>query len=247
MPGSAQLLATWEAGIAAGDPQRGLLLYALACPTASAEEMRAVPLGERDATLFGLRAGLFGSMMDVRLSCAYCTQEMEFELDTAEFAKVHELGDPVQVTVAEGPWTVTARPPNSGDLLAVRAELARGAGAAEARAVLLEACVLEARHGGDPCTPRELPVEVQHRLAAAVAESESSADVRLHAPCPECGQVTDAELDIVEYLWAELDHWARSTLLDVHLLATAYGWTEPEVLALSPVRRRYYLELAGHA
>ncbi|MFD0428254.1 hypothetical protein ACFQ60_09340 [Streptomyces zhihengii] len=71
------------------------------------------------------------------------------------------------------------------------------------------------------------------------------ADVTLSIACPECGEATPAELDITSYLWTELDTWARDLLLDVHLLASAYGWSEPEILALSPTRRRYYLELCA--
>ena len=36
---------------------------------------------------------------------------------------------------------------------------------------------------------------------------------------------------------------AKRLLMDVHLLARAYGWSEAEVLALSPARRRFYLEM----
>jgi hypothetical protein len=32
---------------------------------------------------------------------------------------------------------------------------------------------------------------------------------------------------------------------DVHALARIYGWTEADVLAMSPRRRATYLELAG--
>ena len=71
------------------------------------------------------------------------------------------------------------------------------------------------------------------------------ADLVIDVACPECGEATRAELDIASYLWTELDAWARDVLLDVHLLATAYGWSEPEILALSPTRRRYYLELCA--
>jgi hypothetical protein len=33
-------------------------------------------------------------------------------------------------------------------------------------------------------------------------------------------------------------------LYDVHALASAYGWREADVLAMSPMRRQVYLELA---
>ena len=91
----------------------------------------------------------------------------------------------------------------------------------------------------------ELPMPVQRRIAEAVEAADPRADLTLNVACPECGEATRAELDIASYLWTELDAWARDVLLDVHLLATAYGWSEPEILALSPTRRRYYLELCA--
>ncbi|MDF3150290.1 hypothetical protein PBV88_56420, partial [Streptomyces sp. T21Q-yed] len=86
---------------------------------------------------------------------------------------------------------------------------------------------------------------VQRRIAEAVEAADPGADVTLNIACAECGEATRAELDIASYLWTELDAWARDLLLDVHLLATSYGWSEPEILALSPLRRRYYLELCA--
>ncbi len=43
-------------------------------------------------------------------------------------------------------------------------------------------------------------------------------------------------------LWSEVESWAWRTLFDVHVLASAYGWSEAAVLALGP-RRDLYLEL----
>jgi hypothetical protein len=113
--------------------------------------------------------------------------------------------------------------------------------------VLLRRCVLDATRDGAPADAADLPDGVQARITEVCAEADPRADVRLDLPCPGCGHRTKALLDIAAALWAELDGWARGILLDVHLLASAYGWTEPDVLALSPLRRRYYLELAGHA
>lgn len=92
-----------------------------------------------------------------------------------------------------------------------------------------------------------LPPSVQRRIAEVAEAADPAADVTLNINCPECGTATRAELDIASYLWTELDSWARDLLLDVHLLAIAYGWSEPEILALSPLRRRYYLELCADA
>ncbi|MBP8536574.1 hypothetical protein [Streptomyces sp. MK37H] len=122
--------------------------------------------------------------------------------------------------------------------------------AARARRALLARCIVSVHRSGRPVPAdrlpaAELPEPVQRRLAEAAERADPAADVTLNVACPECGEATRAELDIASYLWAELDHWARDLLLDVHLLATAYGWSEPQILALSPLRRRYYLELCA--
>lgn len=242
MAGPAQLLAAWEAGLATGVTNQGLLLHALARPSAVVEELLGATVGARTADLFALRGRLFGDRMTVCLTCPACEQEMEFDLNVGGVvSSVQPVSDEPQ-TVTRGAWTVSARPPTPADLLAVRDEADLGA----AREALLERCVVSATRGGKAKRAAEIPAGVRQAVSEALLRADPGADVQLDAPCPECGHRAAADLDIVPYLWAELDSWARSTLLDVHLLASSYGWTEPEVLALSPSRRRYYLELAGH-
>ncbi|GGO94908.1 hypothetical protein [Wenjunlia tyrosinilytica] len=254
--GAAVLLAAWEAGLASDDGERALLLHGVARPQAGTEELLSVPVGRRDAELFALRAALFGPRLDVRADCGECGEEMEFDLDTAELIGRSEPmrerepvgtgepraagGEPLRVEVDE--WTVEFRPPTAADLAA-----ARSAPADRAREALLARCTLRAERAGEAVAAGLLPDHVQRRIAAVSSESDPYADVVLNVACPACGQKTRAELDIASYLWAELDSWARDILLDIHLLATAYGWSEPEILALSPLRRRYYLELCADA
>ncbi|MEU3572532.1 hypothetical protein AB0E96_29520 [Kitasatospora sp. NPDC036755] len=234
-------MATWEAGLAADRTGRALLLHTVARPGVGAEELLGVPLGEQAAELFGLRAELFGQRLDVRLGCPDCAEEMEFAFDAGQLVgTARPATGPLRVEL-DG-WRVGFRLPTPGDLAA-----AERAPAGRARDVLLERCVLDAEHHGEPVAARQLPEPVQRRLAEAAAAADPCADVRLNLRCPECDRPALAELDIASYLWEELDDWARATLLDVHLLASAYGWSETEILALSPLRRRYYLELCADA
>jgi hypothetical protein len=244
VPVASELLTTWEMGQSAGLARRALLLHALVHPSADADQLLGVPIGVRDAELFTMRKALFGPQMEVRLRCAGCEEEIEFELNTDEIAEADPAQrDPVQIEVAD--WVVLFRLPTAGDLAAATTTAGSGT-AAQARRTLLARCVLEATRAGEPASADDLPELVQREVADAAGRADPCADVRLDAPCPECGHHTKAELDIVSFLWSELDAWARGVLLDVHLLASSYGWSEPEVLALSPHRRRYYLELAGH-
>ncbi|MGC5564314.1 hypothetical protein ACPYPG_15910 [Streptomyces sp. FR-108] len=235
---AAELLTTWETGLAQAPAGRALLLHRAARPDTGTETLSALPVGVREADLFALRRTLFGERMQVRLGCSACAEDMEFDLDAAELARSAGSPAPASVRVAEDGWEIELRVPSAADLTAAARH-------PEPRLALLERCVVSAvRHGAD--VPADaLPEAVRHRLAEAAQEADPGADLTLNVNCPECGAATRAELDIASYLWTELDAWARDVLLDVHLLATAYGWSEPEILALSPLRRRYYLELCA--
>ncbi|KMS75317.1 hypothetical protein ACM01_10005 [Streptomyces viridochromogenes] len=239
--GAAELLATWEAGLAEAPTGRALLLHRTARPDVDTATLPVLPVGEREADLFALRRALFGERMQVRLACSACGEDMEFDLDAGEFARSlagqGTPGDSV-VRVRQDGWDVEFRLPGVADLTAA-------ARAADPRTALLARCLVSAVRDGTPVGAGDLPVPVQRRIAEAVEAADPGADVMLTIACPECGDATRAELDIASYLWTELDAWARDLLLDVHLLATSYGWSEPEILALSPLRRRYYLELCA--
>ncbi|MFE5119762.1 hypothetical protein [Streptomyces sp. NPDC056669] len=302
--GPAELLAIWEAGLAHHGPGRALLLHRAARPESAADELRSLPVGEREADLYALRRALFGERMQIRAECGACGEAMEFDLDARDLGvRPRERDGPLRVE--EGEWTVEFRLPTVADLEAAAHAVAGGGGralgetggratsgaggpgggdgdgllgedvdvgglvgvggpvgaaggeaaeasmaAARARRALLARCLVSVHRAGQPVPADHLPVAelpepVQRKLAEAAEHADPAADVTLNVACPECGEATRAELDIASYLWAELDHWARDLLLDVHLLATAYGWSEPQILALSPLRRRYYLELCA--
>src|SRR6185436_10512511 len=101
--------------------------------------------------------------------------------------------------------------------------------------------LLRARLAGDAGA---VPPELWERIEARMAEEDPQAEVSLKVACPVCGHTWQAPFDVVSYVWAEIDRWARRLLLSVDVLARAYGWREADVLALSPRRRQLYLEMA---
>jgi hypothetical protein len=88
-----------------------------------------------------------------------------------------------------------------------------------------------------------LPESVVSAMAEQMAQADAPADIQLALTCPVCGQHWQAIFDIVSFFWSEIDAWAYRTLRDVHCLAAAYGWREADILALSPWRRQFYLEM----
>ncbi|MFI6879973.1 hypothetical protein ACIBL6_41680 [Streptomyces sp. NPDC050400] len=246
------LLATWEAGLGCDGPGRALLLHRTARPElggadGGTEALRALPVGAREADLLALRRTLFGERMQVRLDCSACGADMEFDLDAGEFARSLRPPEQPVAQLTEDGWDVAFRVPTVADLTAAARHPDAALSADGARRALLARCVVSAVRDGETVPVDALPAAVQRRIAEAAEAVDPAADVTLSINCPECEAATRAELDIASYLWTELDAWARDVLLDVHLLATAYGWSEPEILALSPLRRRYYLELCADA
>jgi hypothetical protein len=51
--------------------------------------------------------------------------------------------------------------------------------------------------------------------------------------------------DIASYFWDEINAWANRILREVHILASRYGWSERDILALSPWRRQFYLDMVN--
>ena len=84
----------------------------------------------------------------------------------------------------------------------------------------------------------QLLAEADAQLAAA----DTGADPQLALHCPACGLAWSERLDIASWLWNEVDLRAQRLLDEVHCLASAYGWSEPQILALSAPRRRAYLD-----
>ena len=83
------------------------------------------------------------------------------------------------------------------------------------------------------------------RLASASRRSTRPRVVASPLALPGLRPRWRAAFDVGAALWAEVQRARRATLLDVDALARAYGWTEAEVLGLSPIRRAAYLQLVG--
>jgi hypothetical protein len=80
-------------------------------------------------------------------------------------------------------------------------------------------------------------------IEVRLAEADPLAEISLHFDCPACSAAFDEVLDLGEFVWAQIKSRAKRILRDVHLLASAYGWSESQILSLSPARRVEYVEM----
>lgn len=92
-------------------------------------------------------------------------------------------------------------------------------------------------------TAADIPVEIVDAAIECMSEADRQADVWLDLTCPCCERRWKETFDIVSYLWSELQERAKELMREVHILASAYGWREAEILALSASRRQRYLEM----
>lgn len=244
LPTDAELIVGWERATRESWVERALTLVRLFHPETDRSEVSRLPIGERDARLLAIRAAMFGSSVDCLTNCPRCAESMEasFSIDDVR----SRVGD--NRVAEEGPHTlevngyqVTFRLPNSMDLLAI--DERRDDRSLERQ--VLASCVLETKEHSAVVDPEDMPDWVVDAVAERLADADPLADVQLTLECAECGHAWDATFDIVTHLWAELDARARRLLAEVHTLASAYGWREADVLALSPTRRRAYLELVA--
>jgi hypothetical protein len=227
-----EMLRAWESGRELPEQEAVLALLALALPERSVNELANLPLGERNALLLELRAMTLGRRMDGFAVCPDCGAQLEFALDARELAK----GLRAQPAEAEDLDGYTMRPANSLDLLASSA----AASEEEARSILLARSlgVEEAELGS---------LGFDETVAAFLLERfeqiNASAEIRVQLQCAVCHSHPSLDLDIATFLMREIAAAARRLMRDIHELASAYGWSEQSIAAMSATRRAAYLEI----
>lgn len=247
---AARLLDVWEQGSACSAPRRALLLLAAAHPELTDAELGALPVGRRDAQLLRLRARLFGPRLEATATCPACGEHLEFTVAIDDLLPPGSVGiqpgssgfppsPPILLNIEDHALEIV--PPTAADLAALDSLSASDS----AEAALLRRCVRSARLADVPVAADALPAPIVTAISARLAEADPLADLRLGFSCPACSHAWSDPLDIVAYLWRELDSWALRVLREVHTLAHAYGWTEDTILGLSPARRRHYLDLVA--
>jgi uncharacterized protein (UPF0212 family) len=238
-PSALDLLEVWEAAHALSPVQQALELLTVARPDVAPRALAELPVGRRDAELLRLRERLFGPHVVALARCPVCAERSELTFTVADI-QGPPPGEPTALVERDG-YTVRVRPPNSADLMEVQA----GDDAAAGERALIARCTLEARHGVVPLGGEELPDAVVDAIAQAMSAADAHAEVQVATVCPACGHASDAVFDVAAFLWREIEAWATRTLDEVHVLASAYGWSEREILSLSAPRRRRYVSMIG--
>jgi hypothetical protein len=237
---AAEVLRAWERGLTQSPIQRALELLSSVYPQASSDWLSGLSIGRRDAELLALRQQTFGPEMAAMAVCPQCGGQLDITLNAAEMRSVcaPEPREKVDLTVAG--YELQFRLPNSEDLAVLNRNEVDGG-----RRQLLGRCLFSVQQDGELVKPDRWPDEVMDAVSERMASADPLADIQLALSCPFCGHCWRAAFDIVSFLWREIESLAGRLLRDVHTLASAYGWNERDILALSPARRQFYLALIG--
>jgi hypothetical protein len=240
-PSATELLDIWELCMTQPPAQRGLTLLATGCPDTPPGDLARFSAGQRDGHILRLREGIFGAELVSITACRACGEQLEASVKTDEVLLEREPSTepPEPATLAVAEYEVRYRLPDSLDL----AGIAGQPDVASARKELLRRCILSARNQDGEIPLDALPETVLTAMTEQMARADPQANVQLALTCPACGRHWEETLDVVNFFWSELNAWAERLLLEVHTLASAYGWRETEIVAMSPVRRRIYLEM----
>jgi hypothetical protein len=188
------------------------------------------PLGVRVATLLRLVA-LTEQRDDVPLTARCgCGESFEFAFPLLSLPGVTTDDSPLHVRL-DDERTLTMRRPTGDDLRRWRDRTPPSR--TDALRVMLDSLVLT----GTVTTGDE----------AAISTSMSAMDPLVNCAvschCPACGAPNEVAVDLEGMALERLARRQAALLHEVHRFASAYGWTEPEVLEVPPSRRARYLRL----
>jgi hypothetical protein len=159
-----------------------------------------------------------------------CMERFEFELPIAALSDDVPEGDTIQVRL-KGERSIVLRRPNGRDLSEwrnLRPQSRRAAIDAMIGSLVVEGHV----------SPEDEPV-----LAEALSVQDPLVAFTVSCACPACGSTNEVGVDLEDIVLVRLRRKQRALVRDVHRLASHYGWTEAEVLAIPPHRRTQYLTM----
>ena len=239
----AALVAVWEraAGLPNAERDRELLRLDAASDDADTD-VEAWTLGRRDAAFARIFRALYGELLEAAMRCAACDALLEFETTIGtlfgDVAGDADVVEPGPFCIRCDGYELTLAPLCAGDL----SGLPRSP--SQALECALRRCIISARHNDRAVDVAALPAGVRAAASTALHAADPRGETLIALLC-ECGAENSVVFDMGTFLFEALDRSAAQALADVHVLASAYGWSERDILALPEHRRRRYLEFIG--
>ena len=194
------------------------LLRGSAAPTAM---QLAAP--DRDALLAALHRQCWGDRIVTTLTCSACASKFSLSFELSAVQRHLAANDSCWRADGNGRVVDDAgtsfKVPRAEDELAVVTDSPR-----EAAAQLALLC------GAGPAD-----IEAG---SAALEQAAPIIDLELTGNCVECGREHAAHFDLQSFLLQRLINERESLLAEIHILASAYGWSLRDILSLARSTRR---------
>jgi hypothetical protein len=237
---ASDVLEVCERGRDESHARRALVMLAASELGSTPAGFADLTVGRRNTLLLHLRELTFGPRIEGIAACPDCREVLEVSFRTADLALDAAAGSGAWQTMEAAGLEVRFRPATTSDLVAIESLT----DATLARRVLIARCV-QARRDGRRRSATRLPAGVIAEVARRMSVADAQAVMDLMVWCPSCEREQALAFDIATFLWDELVARAPHLLREVHAIASAYGWDEGHILALSPWRRSAYLGLVG--
>jgi hypothetical protein len=232
------ILDLWERGAGLHAIDQAVLVLSQAFPERTYDYLTTLPLGQRDELLFQVHRLTFGDRLDAYTECPVCQEPLEFPLSCELLCGDSMPHDTLIKTVTIQGRDFNLRCPNSRDAAAAAAS----ENVETAKRTLLSLCALRA--SGSMQDIDSVPEATESAIAAELATMDPHAETLLDLFCPACGHAWQAIFEITTFLWTQIRVQARRLLQEVNALARAYGWNEAEILGMSDMRRKLYVQMA---
>ena len=234
-PDTQAVLTLWTDSTGAPPHQR--LAALLSASSDAPGDMDSDTLGQRNRRLMQLHRALVDAPIEAQVACAACASVNMFVVPVAQMLALPATGQAeVPVRLPGAARVVRFRLPTMADISAA----ADGANDcdtdADVQRAVLARCLLE---------PTAISLD-ESSIAAAEAAFDAAdplASVMVEAACSGCGAGVSASVDIAQFVAADIDRFVARVLRDIDVIASAYGWSEPQILALPAQRRADYVAM----
>lgn len=187
-------------------------------------------LDERLLAMFRTRAR---GRAEAVVECEACGAKLE--LDVPLVANARAAHRPSERALEIDGYEVIFRAARVGDVAAVEACRA----VEDARHRLVLSCIRRVRKNGRDVSPP--PQTVIAAVADLLDAEETGWPAALAWCCAQCAEEGMAVVDPASFVLSAFAPAARELMADIAALASAFGWTEREILEVPNVRRRLYL------
>ncbi|WP_028022104.1 hypothetical protein [Enterovibrio calviensis] len=247
----------WEKAADMLPPQRAVAMVSAFIPVQYHGEVIEWTLAGRDHFLLQAYRTEFGEPISVVGACSECEAKTQLSFTVSEVLASSsdrlninaldteintELYLPFYETFNAGMCSGRFRLPIVRDLFALSAF--------DASVSTLAQCVLEPASYRDVARSIELLEDSDsawqgfyQALETRMLDVEPLTIVSLNSACTECGAETEHQFDIAHQFWSMMTADVERQLWDVHLLASAYGWSSHDILSMSPARRRQHIAM----